>query len=72
MMEWVDYGFSVLSRSAVADRVGTGQVADLSDLMRDLSSAGRLAGFEVTDRFYEIGSPEGLADLERHLASTKH
>jgi len=36
--------------------------------MRDLSLAGRLAGYEVTDRFYEIGSPQGLSDLERHLA----
>jgi hypothetical protein len=34
--------------------------------MRDLSAAGRLAGFEVKDRFYEVGSPQGLADLERH------
>jgi hypothetical protein len=37
--------------------------------MRDLSLSGRLAGFEVTERFYEIGSPQGLADLERHLSS---
>jgi hypothetical protein len=31
--------------------------------------AGQLAGHEVSERFYEIGSPQGLADLERHLAS---
>lgn len=68
-MEWIDYGFSILSRSAVTARVASGQVADLSDVMRELSVAGQLAGYEVTDRFYEIGSPEGLADLERHLAS---
>jgi NDP-sugar pyrophosphorylase family protein len=68
-MEWIDYGFSIVSRRAITDRVGPGQVADLSDVMRDLSAAGELAGFEVADRFFEIGSPEGLADLERHLAS---
>ena len=67
-MEWIDYGFAILSPGAVTDRVAAGEVADLSDLMRDLSRAGRLAGYEVTDRFYEIGSPHGLADLERHLA----
>jgi NDP-sugar pyrophosphorylase family protein len=67
-MEWIDYGFAILSRAAVADRVAAGEVADLADLMRDLSLAGRLAGYEVTDRFYEIGSPQGLSDLERHLA----
>ena len=68
-MEWIDYGFTVLNRQTITDRVATGQVADLSEVMHDLSSNGQLAGFEVTDRFYEIGSPQGLADLERHLAS---
>jgi NDP-sugar pyrophosphorylase family protein len=68
-MEWIDYGFAILSRPAVTDRVALGEVADLSDLTRDLSVAGQLAGHEVSERFYEIGSPQGLADLERHLAS---
>jgi NDP-sugar pyrophosphorylase family protein len=68
-MEWIDYGFVVLSRGAIVDRVAPGASADLSDLMHELSLAGRLAGFEVTDRFYEIGSTQGLADLERHLSS---
>jgi NDP-sugar pyrophosphorylase family protein len=67
-MEWIDYGFAILSRPAVTDRVASGTVADLADLMRDLSMAGQLAGYEVSERFYEIGSPGGLADLERHLA----
>ena len=35
--------------------------------MRDLSREGRLAGHEIAERFYEIGSPEGLADLQSHL-----
>jgi NDP-sugar pyrophosphorylase family protein len=69
-MEWIDYGYIALHSSVVAERVGAGQVADLADVMRDLSREGLLAGFEVTERFYEVGSPEGLADLERHLAAT--
>ncbi|MGD1052206.1 MAG: sugar phosphate nucleotidyltransferase [Candidatus Dormibacteria bacterium] len=68
-MEWIDYGFAIVSREAITDRVASGASADLSDLMRDLSLAGRLAGVEVAERFYEIGSPRGLADLERHLSS---
>jgi MurNAc alpha-1-phosphate uridylyltransferase len=67
-MEWIDYGFAVVSPAVVIKRVAPGEAADLSDLMRDLSRAGELAGHEVSERFYEIGSPEGLADLERHLA----
>jgi NDP-sugar pyrophosphorylase family protein len=68
-MEWIDYGFTVLTRRAVTGTVPPGEPADLSDVMRDLSRAGRLAGYEVTDRFFEIGSPSGLADLEHHLGS---
>ena len=67
-MEWIDYGFAILSPPAITDRVASGQVADLADLMRDLSATGQLAGYEVAERFYEIGSPQGLSDLERHLA----
>jgi NDP-sugar pyrophosphorylase family protein len=66
-MEWIDYGFAILARAAVIRRVSPGEVAQLSDLMRDLSAAGELAGYEVRDRFYEVGSPGGLADLESHL-----
>jgi MurNAc alpha-1-phosphate uridylyltransferase len=67
-MRWIDYGLSVLTREVVGDRFGAGEVADLAELMRDLSRAGRLAGFEATERFYEVGSPGGLRDLESYLA----
>ena len=40
---------------------------DLADVLRDLSREGKLAGYEVTERFYEIGSPEGLADFSRYV-----
>jgi NDP-sugar pyrophosphorylase family protein len=62
-MRWIDYGLSVLERHLVADRVPAGGVADLSELCHDLSLEGLLAGFPVPDRFYEIGSPEGLAEV---------
>jgi NDP-sugar pyrophosphorylase family protein len=67
-MEWIDYGLSVIAASALAGSVPANAVADLSDVMHDLSVQGQLGGFEVTDRFYEIGSPAGLHDLEQHLA----
>ena len=37
--------------------------------MSRLSDEGRLAGFEAKERFYEIGSPSGLAELEAFLES---
>jgi NDP-sugar pyrophosphorylase family protein len=68
---WIDYGLSVLEARVVAERVPAGATADLADLYHDLSLAGELAAFEVTERFYEIGSPEGLADLERFLGAER-
>jgi len=41
---------------------------DAGTAMRRLAAQGELAGFEVPERFYEIGSPEGLAELERLLS----
>ena len=34
---------------------------------RTSSVEGRLVGFEATNRFFEIGSPQGLAALEHEL-----
>ena len=62
-MRWIDYGLSVLERGLVAERVPTGTVADLADLTHALASEGLLAGYPVADRFYEIGSPTGLAEV---------
>ncbi len=45
------------------------QVFDLAEVMGRLVREKQLAGFEVTERFYEIGSPAGLAELESLLQS---
>jgi len=66
--EWIDYGLSILTREIVGE-IPNDAPADLAELFTRLSRAGRLAGLEVTDRFYEVGSPEGLAELERFLTS---
>jgi NDP-sugar pyrophosphorylase family protein len=65
--KWIDYGFSVLRRHVVED-IAAGATVDLADVYGRLSARGELAGYEVSERFYEAGSPEGVADLERHLA----
>lgn len=67
-MLWIDYGLSVLTREVIATRIEPGSVADLAQVMKDLSIEGRLAGLEVGERFYEAGSPQGLRDLEVYLA----
>ena len=41
---------------------------DLADVMQRLVTRKQLAGYEVKERFYEIGSHAGLAELEELLA----
>lgn len=66
-MRWIDYGLSVLSRTLVEDEIPTAAKHDLASLLTPLAAAGRLAGFLVTERFYEIGSPSGLEEAEALL-----
>jgi MurNAc alpha-1-phosphate uridylyltransferase len=64
-MEYIDYGLSAFRRE-VLDGWG-GQSYDLAAVLHNLSVQGMLAGFEVDQRFYEIGSPAGLSDFEEYL-----
>ena len=66
-MHFVDYGVSCLQREVIRDRVPSGHATDLASLFQELSLEGQLAGMEAHSRFYEVGSPEGVRDLELHL-----
>jgi NDP-sugar pyrophosphorylase family protein len=66
-MRWIDYGLSILTRNLIEDRLQPGAVADIADLLHDVSISGELAGLEVDERFYEVGSAAGLHDLEQYL-----
>jgi NDP-sugar pyrophosphorylase family protein len=66
-MRFVDYGLSVFRRSTVDRSIPATAVVDLADVFSSLSRAGDLAGFEAHERFYEIGSPDGLVELESLL-----
>jgi NDP-sugar pyrophosphorylase family protein len=67
-MTYIDYGLSVLDGALVHQRVPPDRASDLADLFADLGARGELAGYEVGQRFYEIGSDPGLAALEVLLA----
>jgi len=66
--ELIDYGLSVFDAGVLTALPPDGPV-DIAEVQATLSRAGQLAGFEATERFYEIGSPEGLAALEAALAA---
>lgn len=64
-MQWIDYGLGGLTSealSAVDERE-----ADLAELYQRLARTGSLCGFLATERFYEIGTPTGLAETEAFL-----
>ena len=65
-MNHIDYGVALLRRSALA-RIPLDRPADLADLYHDLVAEGRMAAHEVTQRFYEIGSPAGLEETRAYL-----
>jgi N-acetyl-alpha-D-muramate 1-phosphate uridylyltransferase len=67
-MTHIDYGVGLL-QSAALDRVPADSPYDLADLYHALVEEGRMTGYEVTRRFYEIGTPEGLEETRRHLAA---
>jgi MurNAc alpha-1-phosphate uridylyltransferase len=62
----IDYGAIALRRDVVA-ALPAGEVYGLDAVGRDLARQRRLRACVARERFFEIGSPEGLADLERHL-----
>jgi NDP-sugar pyrophosphorylase family protein len=67
---YIDYGLLGLTRDVVAAEVPAGKKADLAELLFALSRRGDLAGLEVHERFYEIGSLAGLEDFAAWLGRT--
>jgi NDP-sugar pyrophosphorylase family protein len=67
-MAHIDYGLGVFHRSAFAG-LTDGEPYDLAFVYQDLLARGELAGFEVFERFYEIGSFAGIEELAGYLAT---
>jgi NDP-sugar pyrophosphorylase family protein len=65
-MRHIDYGLSLFKATAF-DEWPADKPFDLADVMQRLVAQKQLAGFEVKQRFYEIGSHAGLAELEALL-----
>jgi NDP-sugar pyrophosphorylase family protein len=66
-MRYIDYGLGVFDRRAFEVVPETGS-CDLASVYQRMLHQGELAGFEVSERFYEIGSAAGLEETRRHLA----
>jgi NDP-sugar pyrophosphorylase family protein len=67
-MRHIDYGLS-LFKSSVFDAYPADEKFDLAEVMGRLVREKQLAGYEAPERFYEMGSPAGLDELEKVLAA---
>lgn len=65
-MHHIDYGLGAFDRN-VFTALPAGEKCDLATVYQDLLRSGNLAAVEVHERFYEIGSPEGLRDTAEFL-----
>jgi NDP-sugar pyrophosphorylase family protein len=63
-MRWIDYGLGAL-HSAALDVAP--EEPDLAELYAELARRGLLAGYEATERFFEIGTPESMHEADRFL-----
>src|SRR4029077_8062959 len=65
-MRYIDYGFSVVKKLIFEGLPRHGAI-DLATMYEELANNGELAGFEVSRRFYEIGSFAGICELQSYL-----
>lgn len=65
-MHHIDYGLSYFRSEAFKD-IRLNQSFDLADLCSDLSAQKKFNGYEVFNRFYEIGSHKGIQDFTEYI-----
>jgi NDP-sugar pyrophosphorylase family protein len=65
-MQYIDYGLNFFHREVFEDFKKNTNI-DLSDVQSSLAESRQLSGFEVENRFYEIGSFQGIKDLAEYL-----
>jgi len=66
-MQHIDYGLGVL-RAEVFKAYPEDTHLDLEKVCQDLVAKDQLSGFEVDERFYEIGSLSGLEETRKYLS----
>jgi N-acetyl-alpha-D-muramate 1-phosphate uridylyltransferase len=64
-LDWIDYGLQALTGEALAASAD----AELTALQSTLAADGALAAFEASERFYEIGTPDALREVDAFLRS---
>jgi len=68
-MQHIDYGLSIFS-AEVFEEWPDASAFDLADLQSSIAANRSLAGYEVRERFYEIGSLSGLHETDSVLTES--
>ena len=66
--EWIDYGLIYLPRDAFSS-LPTDTPTDLGSVIQALIDQEQMMAWEVSERFWDVGSPEALAATESHFSS---
>ena len=69
-LDHIDYGASAFRREVI-EALPPGVALGLDRVQEELAARRRLRALVVHERFFEIGSPAGWAELEHHLRKTR-
>lgn len=69
-MNYIDYGL-LLMTPKIFKTIPENKFLDLADVLYQLSLKNELIGFKVFERFYEIGSFQGLKETEEYFLKRK-
>ena len=66
---YIEYGANIF-RKAALELIPEGLPYSLDELFPELIKRKELLAYEVRERFYQIGSPEGLEEFKRYVRQT--
>jgi NDP-sugar pyrophosphorylase family protein len=69
-MHFIDYGLAILNKKSIEPLI-TKDVFDLSEIYQKLIENNNMAGYVIGKRFYEIGSSEGISEMQDYIKQLK-
>jgi len=68
-MKYIDFGLNAFKAEAFND-YSTNSPLDLSDIQSELATRHELLGYQVNQRYYEVGSFQGIKDFENYIGGS--
>lgn len=65
-MHYIDYGLNAFKADVFSGYPSDSPI-DLSDIQSDLATRHELRGYQVNQRYYEVGSFQGIQDFENYI-----